>query len=73
MMLRDLSEAVGISASHLHPYLVSLRASGLVEQTERGLYTLGPFALELGSAGCAARTPIARRSAASLRWSRSCS
>jgi DNA-binding IclR family transcriptional regulator len=48
MMLRDLSEAVGISASHLHPYLVSLRASGLVEQTERGLYTLGPFALELG-------------------------
>ena len=48
MMLRDLSEAVGISASHLHPYMVSLRASGLVEQTERGLYTLGPFALELG-------------------------
>jgi DNA-binding IclR family transcriptional regulator len=48
MMLRDLSEAVGISASLLHPYLVSLRASGLVEQTERGLYTLGPFALELG-------------------------
>jgi DNA-binding IclR family transcriptional regulator len=48
MMLRDLSEAVGISASHLHPYMVSLRASGLVEQTDRGLYTLGPFALELG-------------------------
>ncbi|WP_209424516.1 IclR family transcriptional regulator [Pararhodobacter sp. SW119] len=48
MMLRDLSEALNMAASQLHPYLVSLRASGLVEQTERGLYTLGPFALELG-------------------------
>lgn len=48
MMLRDLSEALAVSAAQLHPYLVSLRSIGLVEQTERGLYTLGPFALELG-------------------------
>lgn len=46
--LRDLAEAVGIAPSQLHPYLVSLRAIRLVEQTDRGLYALGPFALELG-------------------------
>jgi DNA-binding IclR family transcriptional regulator len=46
--LRDLAEAVGTAPSQLHPYLVSLRAIGLVEQTDRGLYALGPFALELG-------------------------
>ncbi len=48
VMLRDLADALGISASQLHPYLVSLRNTGLVEQTERGLYSLGPFALDLG-------------------------
>ncbi|MFN6976545.1 MAG: helix-turn-helix domain-containing protein, partial [Gemmobacter sp.] len=48
MKLRDLAEAVGIAPSQLHPYLVSLRAIRLVEQTDRGLYALGPFALELG-------------------------
>jgi len=48
VMLRDLADAMGIRAAQLHPYLVSLRQTGLVEQTERGLYMLGPFALELG-------------------------
>ncbi|MCC6001190.1 MAG: helix-turn-helix domain-containing protein [Pararhodobacter sp.] len=48
VMLRDLADALQASASQLHPYLVSLRTIGLVEQTDRGLYTLGPFALELG-------------------------
>jgi DNA-binding IclR family transcriptional regulator len=48
MMLRDLADALGIRAAQLHPYMVSLREIGLVEQTERGLYALGPFALELG-------------------------
>lgn len=48
MKLRDIGEATEMVASQLHPYLVSLRNTGLVEQTERGLYALGPFALELG-------------------------
>jgi hypothetical protein len=48
MMLRDLADALGIRAAQLHPYMVSFREIGLVEQTERGLYALGPFALELG-------------------------
>ena len=46
--LRDLAEAVGVAPSQLHPYLVSLRTIRMVEQTETGLYALGPFALELG-------------------------
>lgn len=46
--LRDLAEGVGIAPSQLHPYLVSLRTIRMVEQTETGLYALGPFALELG-------------------------
>lgn len=48
VMLRDLADALAVSASQLHPYLVSLRNTGLVEQSERGLYALGPFALDLG-------------------------
>lgn len=48
--LRDLAEAVGMVPSQLHPYLVSLRAIRLVEQTDTGLYALGPFALDLGLA-----------------------
>ncbi len=48
MMLRDIAEAIDMVPSQLHPYMVSLRKIGLVEQTDRGLYTLGPFALEIG-------------------------
>lgn len=48
MKLRDLADAVGIGPAKLHPYLVSLRKIGIVEQTETGRYTLGPFALQLG-------------------------
>jgi DNA-binding IclR family transcriptional regulator len=48
MKLRDLADAVGIGPSKLHPYLVSLRKIGIVEQTETGRYTLGPLALQLG-------------------------
>lgn len=48
MKLRDLAEAVGIGPAKLHPYLVSLRKIGIVEQTEAGRYTLGPLALQLG-------------------------
>jgi DNA-binding IclR family transcriptional regulator len=48
MMLRDLADAVSIAPSQLHPYLVSLRKIGMVEQTASGRYALGPFALQLG-------------------------
>lgn len=48
MKLRDLAEAVDIAPAQLHPYLVSLRTIRMVEQTETGMYQLGPFALEVG-------------------------
>lgn len=48
MMLRDLAEELAIAPAQLHPYLVSFRAMEMVEQTERGRYQLGPFALHLG-------------------------
>lgn len=48
MKLRDLAEAVHVAPAQLHPYLVSLRAMRMVEQTDTGLYGLGPFALEVG-------------------------
>ena len=48
VMLRDLAEEVGVSSAQLHSYLVSFRRMEMVEQTERGLYRLGPFALQLG-------------------------
>jgi DNA-binding IclR family transcriptional regulator len=49
MMLKDIAAAVGMPASKVHRYIVSLVRSGLVEQdpgTSR--YDLGPFALSLG-------------------------
>lgn len=48
LKLRDLAEEVGISSAQLHPYLVSFREMDMVEQSERGRYQLGPFALHLG-------------------------
>lgn len=48
MKLRDLADAVDTAPARLHPYLVSLRRIGVVEQTESGEYALGPFALQLG-------------------------
>lgn len=50
MKLSELSNRVGIAASQLHPYMVSFRNTGLVEQVEGTQYALGPFALELGLA-----------------------
>ncbi|WP_163851291.1 IclR family transcriptional regulator [Pseudooceanicola aestuarii] len=46
--LSELALLTGLSAGRLHPYLVSLRNTGLVEQTAEGSYQLGPFALEIG-------------------------
>ncbi|GGA13490.1 IclR family transcriptional regulator [Neptunicoccus cionae] len=48
--LRDLAELMGVAPAQLHPYLVSFRAMEMVEQTARGTYQLGPFALHIGLA-----------------------
>jgi DNA-binding IclR family transcriptional regulator len=48
LKLRDLAELTGMAAAQLHPYLVSFRKMGMVEQTEAGQYQLGAFALHLG-------------------------
>ncbi len=48
LKLRDLAEQLDMAAAQLHPYLVSFRNIGMVEQTETGQYQLGPFALHLG-------------------------
>ena len=48
LKLRDLAELTGMAAAQLHPYLVSFRKMGMVEQTEAGHYQLGAFALHLG-------------------------
>lgn len=48
MQLRELADRVGISSAQLHPYMVSFREMDMVEQTDRGQYQLGPFALHLG-------------------------
>lgn len=48
LKLRDLAEQTAMAAAQLHPYLVSFRKMGMVEQTEAGHYQLGPFALHLG-------------------------
>ncbi|MDR6264088.1 MULTISPECIES: IclR family transcriptional regulator [Rhodobacterales] len=48
--LRDLAALLNVAPAQLHPYLVSFRAMEMVEQTARGTYQLGPFALQLGLA-----------------------
>jgi DNA-binding IclR family transcriptional regulator len=51
MMLRDIADAAGMPPGQAHPYIVSFRKIGLVEQdTASGLYRLGWFALHLGLA-----------------------
>lgn len=48
--LRDLAELMNVAPAQLHPYLVSFRSMEMVEQTARGTYQLGPFALHIGLA-----------------------
>ncbi|HTJ62293.1 MAG TPA: IclR family transcriptional regulator [Alphaproteobacteria bacterium] len=51
MMLRDIADAAGLPPGQAHPYIVSFRKIGLVEQdVASGLYRLGWFALHLGLA-----------------------
>jgi DNA-binding IclR family transcriptional regulator len=51
MMLRDIADATRMPPGQAHPYIVSFRKIGLVEQDgASGLYRLGWFALHLGLA-----------------------
>ncbi|EHA17529.1 IclR family transcriptional regulator [Halomonas sp. HAL1] len=48
MMLKELAAVAGIAPAQAHPYLVSFRNLGMVEQNgPAGRYQLGPFALDL--------------------------
>ena len=58
MMLRDIAEAADMPPGQAHPYIVSFRKIGLVEQDlASGLYRLGWFALHLGLARLRAFEP----------------
>lgn len=47
--LRDLAGATEMAPAQVHAYLMSFRRIGLVEQdTQTGLYSMGPFALKMG-------------------------
>lgn len=49
MMLKEIAAVVGMPASKVHRYLVSMVRTGLVEQkTNSSRYDLGPFALNVG-------------------------
>jgi len=49
MMLKEIAAVVGMPASKIHRYLVSMVCTGLVEQEMSGSrYNLGPFALNVG-------------------------
>jgi DNA-binding IclR family transcriptional regulator len=59
MMLKDLAAAAGMTPAKAHPYLVSFRKLGLVEQDPlTGRYQLGPFALRMGLAALHALNPV---------------
>jgi DNA-binding IclR family transcriptional regulator len=59
LMLRDIANAAGVPPGRAHPYLVSLRKLGLVEQdAHAGLYELGPTALDLALAHIDSREPV---------------
>ncbi|MCB1486333.1 MAG: IclR family transcriptional regulator [Bauldia sp.] len=59
MMLRDLAKRAEIAPAQAHAYLVSFRHSGIVEQdTESGLYRLGPFPLQLAIARMRSFDPL---------------
>ncbi len=60
LMLKELAKAARMSAPKAHRYLVSFMRMGLVEQeSETGLYDLGPFALELGLSALGRLDPVA--------------
>ena len=65
--LKELSAAAGMAASKAHLYLVSFRRVGLVAQeSDTGRYTLGAYALQLGSSAIR-KLDVARLSREVLR------
>ena len=58
LAIKDLSEALGMPASKIHHYLVSLVRSNVLRQTRMGTYELGPFALHLGLSAMRKIEPI---------------
>jgi DNA-binding IclR family transcriptional regulator len=57
--LKDIAQRAGISPARLHPYLVSMIKTGLVEQVaSSGHYDLGPLALRLGVASLQRIDPV---------------
>jgi DNA-binding IclR family transcriptional regulator len=59
MSLKALAEAAHMPTSKAHPYLASFGRLGLVSQnTDSGLYGLGPMALQLGLASLRQLDPV---------------
>ncbi len=48
LRLGEVAEAAGMSPGKAHRYLVSLVRTGLIQRDGRGLYALGPLAMQLG-------------------------
>ena len=59
MTLKEISAAVGMTASNNHRYMVSfMRASLVCQESDSGRYDLGPFALHLGLAAMGRLDPV---------------
>ncbi len=57
--LNELAGMIDMHPAKVHRYLVSLSESGLVEQTARGRYDLGPYILELATSYLSRLDPMA--------------
>jgi len=58
----SLAEAVGMTASQAHHYLVSLVRAGVVRRNSGGTYELGTYALQLGLTALGRIEPVERAS-----------
>ena len=58
LAIKDIADAIGMPASKIHHYLVSLVRSDVLRQTGMGMYELGPFALHLGLSAMRKIEPI---------------
>ena len=58
LAIKDISAQLGMPASKIHHYLVSLVRTGVLRQTDSGAYDLGAFALQLGLSSLRRCEPI---------------
>ena len=58
LAIKDISAQIGMPASKIHHYLVSLVRTGVLRQTDSGAYDLGAFALQLGLSSLRRCEPI---------------